>query len=106
MVDAVVVQLFDRHLFLCKPGVYDVDGVAAVHLAGLAYALAGDADHLALLAVMHDGGCPLREAGSERSGVQVLEEAPQRVVCRQPFEKVDALLEKLAPAAGEVGDFR
>jgi hypothetical protein len=49
---------------------------AAVHLAGLAHALAVYADHLALRAVTHDGGHPFRKAGSERSGVKVQEEAP------------------------------
>ncbi len=68
--------------------------------------LAVDADDLALRAVMHDGGSPLREARPERVGVQVLEEAPQRVVRRHAVVKVDVLPEKVAPVPGEVGDFR
>lgn len=64
-----------------------------------------DADDLALRAVMHDGGHPLREARPERIGIQVLEEAPQHVVRRQAVGKVDVLPEKVAPVPGEVGDF-
>ena len=61
---------------------------------------------VALRTVMYDGGCPLREAFPEQLWVQVLEEAPQRAVCRQAVGQVDVLAEKLAPAPGEVGDLR
>lgn len=68
VVDAVVVQQPERHIVLYKSGTYDVD--VAIHLAGIAHALAVYADHLALRAVTHGGGHPLREARPEWPGAR------------------------------------